>query len=385
MSDNEEPEFKRKKKKDGEGFEDKSTPHADDPGLFAWMMGIFQEGERADFFVAHQVFGRSNQHVGSVILQKQIKKDTSITSEYLVSLSNEFLEALQNETDACRRTVSFSITAHHLKATAEHIAKRTITLSPKKLHLRPEEEEGDDDSISLNGNDLLRKRVETVLQDGRFYAEHVTSSLGGMVQLMLEQLRDKDTMIKQLFDANMQLARQKNDAENNALDRELIREDKKLAIEGKRKVLNLVAGLLPDVARKFTNGVVDIPGGRAPEAMAIETVMESLTPAERSHVFGDWTDEGVRVHAGKLTEAQVRIIIGVLKEQLKAEHIDRLVDGPDAITKEQFMEIASSADPDKFIPLLKIIKDRKEHLAANPAAATEGKPIPPPTTAAKEA
>lgn len=355
-------------KRKPEPVEDKSTPKPDDPAFFAWMLGHFQEDERAECITATQVFGRHHKTVGNIVLRREVRSK-EITPEYIVALSNEFLDAMQNETNAMRRTCSFTVTAHNFKKGAEPFATRTVTMEPTKVHFRNGEGEGEDDEegISPNGGDLLRKRAETLFQDGRFWGEHVTTTLGGMMQMMSEQLREKDKMIKDLFDANMALARAANEAQNNALDRELVREDKKFAIEAKRKGMNLLAGLLPDIARKVAG--VNVPGGRTSESMAVESVMDALSTSERLTVFGDWTDDGVRTKPGILTEAQVRILVGVLKEEVKADVLDQLIFGPAQITYDQFGKISSAIDVDKLLPLVSILKDRKEKLEAQAAQA----------------
>ena len=193
--------------------------------------------------------------------------------------------------------------------------------------------------------------------------------------MFIEQTREDKRMIKELFDANMQLARQKNEADNNALDRELVREEKKLLIEVKRRGVNLLAGLLPDFFHKVTNGV-----GRSRESLAVEQTLDALSAEDRVIVFGEWTDDGVRTKPGILSEQQVLLIRAILRDQVDPAQIERLLEGPDQIVPEQYIRISERVELEKFTPLIILLKERKAR-SQNGSAAPKPKiqkDVPPP-------
>ena len=65
-----------------------------------------------------------------------------------------------------------------------------------------------------------------------------------------------------------------------------------------------------------------------------------------------------------LTEAQVRVIVGVLNGKVPVTDLDRLVkDGsPDQMTEDQYKKIlvALKGDMDKVVPFVKILQDRRK-------------------------
>lgn len=370
----------KRKKKDlekDEILEDKSTPTILDEGFVKWAERCFNDDEQANTFVVTQLLGRTGKAEGSCLRSRPVghlKVAGGVKREALIAICNELIEEMQDEANQMRQPRRFVVVAHS-SVKGNEFARKTIECIPKssivKLGDRPLTGEGEDGEVDLLGGDLLRKRSETVLQDGRFYAELVAQVMGGQLQLTLEQNREKDRMIKELFDANMALARQANEAENNKLDRDLIRAEREVALSFKRKGISLLAGILPDFLKKVTNGTVNVPSGQTAESLALDAIMDEkdggLTGEQKYKIFGNWTDAGECLTPGILTEKQVRIIVGVWREGAPVTEIDRLItDGsPEQLTMDQYGKIMGilKEDADKLLPLVNILQSHKEALS----------------------
>lgn len=391
MSDEEVRHSKHKgKHRDEPPVTDKSTPEIINEGLFRWAESCFRGDEQANDFVVHQLLGRSGKVEGELVRRrsvKHLKEGSGVKREELVIVCNELMEEMQDEADQMHQPRRFVVVATNaLKGVA--FARKTIECEPKRLLMRGLGGGGggdDADDIDPLGGDILRKRAETVLSDGRFYAEVLMTTVGGITKVLVEQLKGKDAQINELFQANMTLARANNEAENNKLDRDLVREEKQFILGAKRKGVAMLAGLLPDFLKKATAGAVDLPGGHTPESMAIEAIMDEknggLTGEERHKIFGDWTDAGECLDRGILLESQVRIIIGILNEKVPVTELDRLITegSPEQFTQEQYMRImaALGGDLDKLMPLVKILQDRKAALDKTAVVATTTSTTPP--------
>ena len=89
-------------------------------------------------------------------------------------------------------------------------------------------------------------------------------------------------------------------------------------------------------------------------------MIESLSTEERTTIIGNW-ENGQQISSGILTEAQVRVLGGVQNGESE-EILDRLIDGPDAVTGEQIKAIMSTCG-EKILPLLGLVQERREKFA----------------------
>ncbi len=375
---------KKKDKDKPEIPEDKSTPSILDEGLVKWAERCFQGDEQANEFIVTQLLGRTGKAEGNCLRRRPVghlKAEGGVKRELLIAVCNELIEEMQDEADQMRQPRRFVVVARSPVKGAE-FARKTIECLPRsgivKIDGRSSTRDGDDDDIDPLGGDIIRKRAEVVLQDGRFYAELVAQVLGGSLKLEIDRNQEKDRMIKELFDANMALARQNNEALNNKVERDMILAEHELKLTVKRKGVALIAGLLPDFLKKVTGGAVNVPGGRTAESMAIEAVMDEkaggLSSEEKHKIFGDWTDAGERLAPGILDEKQVRILVDILNDKAPVDDLDRLItDGSDdQLTTTQYANImaALGGDIDKLAPVLKILKDRKAAIDKRAAASS---------------
>ncbi len=373
------------KKRDDEPVEDKSTPAHLDAKLFRWAEACFAGDEQATHFHVIQLLGRAGSEEGKSLGKfhvAHLKTESGLDREGMTALCNSIVEEMQDEADAMRQPRRFVVQAHNAKK-GGFFSYKIITREPQlgivKAGVRSSlNEDGEPDPL---GGDIVRKRAETVLQDGRFYAELVAQVLGGSLKLEIDRNQQKDQMIAQLFEANMALARQNNEALNNKVERDMLLEEHKFKLSIKQKGFGLLAGMLPDFLKKVTNGAVNVPGGRTAESMAIESIMDDktggLTSEQKHHIFGDWTDAGECLSSGILTEKQVRIIVDILNERVPVDALDHLIsDGcEEQLTVVQYGQIMTvlKEDADKLLPLVNILKGRKEALDKKLAAQNAGK------------
>lgn len=374
---------REEKKKDAGPAEDKSTPEHLDEKFFRWAEGTFRGEEQPTRFYVIQLLGRSGNEEGKSLGAfpvGHLKTENGVDREALGSLCNSIIEEMQDEADAMRQPRRFIVQAHNAKK-GGYFCYKIITREPQLgiVTARARAGLGEDGEPDALGGDIMRKRAETVLQDGRFYAELVAQVLGGSLKLEIDRNQQKDQMIAQLFEANMALARQNNEALNNKVERDMLLEEHKFKLSMKQKGFGLLAGMLPDFLKKVTGGKVDVPGGRTAESMAMESIMDEktggLTSEQKHHIFGDWTDTGERISPGILTEGQVRIIVDILNERVPVDTLDKLItDGSEEqLTVVQYGQIMDvlKEDADKLVPLVNILKGRKEALDKKKLAANK--------------
>lgn len=365
------PSRGKKGKKDV--IEDKSTPEPIDERFTRWAERCFEGEERATLFIVHQLLGRTLTKEGDLVCKRSVTHlwgDAGVKRQELVALTNEIIEEMQDEADQMRLPRRFVVAAYN-SVKAGVFRRKTIEREPKRLLAKAfgRDADGEDEGDPMGG-DLLRRRAETVLQDGRFYAEHVTTSLGGIITILSQQLKGKDDQINQLFASNMAYADAVNKLKDNEVERQMRLAEHELILTAKKKGISLIAGLLPDFLKKVTNGAVDLPGGRTPESMTIETVLDEkgggLSVEEKQKIFGNWTDSGERLSPGILSESQVLILVGVLNEKVPVDDLDRLITegSPDQLTVQQYTEVMGvlGGSIDKLMPLVKILQDRKATL-----------------------
>lgn len=372
----------KKGKKTEERAPDKSTPIVLDEGFIRWITHLFRDDERADVLFVKQLLGRDGKHEGAVIKTHPFRTGKAPTREEIVALSNELLEEMKNEADNHRKPRMFAVVAVNPKRGGE-FARRTITVEPSRLKAQHEHEEYDEDNpLYGHGGDRLLKRVETVLADGRWHSEQQAQTFGGFAQLLTDENKELRGMVKDLMTSWIDMAKQKNEADNNHLDRELAREKAKFDLEIRRQgVTTLTNWLLPEAARVGKSLMTSTPAPasvptqappaeRAPESIMLQKVIDGLPNEAKDHLFGKWTDNGIRLEPGILSESQVRILAGVCKQELHPDWLNQLLQGHNQITTAQGAAIMSQPYFEQIKPLLKEMQERKAKLESSQQATT---------------
>lgn len=370
-------------KKNGKGKEppapDKSTPGPEDPAMVSWIARLFRDDECVTKLIIKQLLGRDGKMEGSVIHTVLFPMGGKCPPhEWLVSRSNEIVEAMQNEADSHRKPRMFVIEAINVKAGVGCIANRAKTVEPKKLKLGAngigagsgDGEYDEDDPLHAHGGDRLLRRTDQILADGRWHSEQQSATFGGFAQILTDENKELRGMVKDLMGGWMAMAKAKNEAENNHLDRELARKKAEFELSIKQQGANLLTGwLIPkagEIATQVlenkktepTNGETREHGAGAktqvaaqghPSIASLNHVMASLTNEEKLKIFGAWTEEGTLIQPGILTETQVRIIVGVYREHLNPNMLASLTAGQaNQVTTEQQMAIAGAVPMEKL-------------------------------------
>lgn len=382
MSDTEDEDRKRKKGKEKEKEPDKSRPDPHDSGLTIWIDRLFLGDERADSLKVLRVFGKREVDP-SPVATHLFKLGEKPSKTDIVSASNELWEAMQNDANATRTAMLFEVCAFNSNKGAGAYEVRRVRIEPVKVFVEGwngGDGEGDDGEIP-GFNDHFRKRAVDAWKHAEGYVDKAISTLGGIVHVQAKQLEDRDRMIRDLLNENQQARQQANEAQNNALDRELVREEKKFWLETKRYGRDMLGNFLLPEAMKIGKKMLGDGKDETPsssgngktqmtsEAEAIARTIAGMTPEDRSKVFGDWTDDGVCKKTGILTEDQVRILIGVMNGE-DPVHLDKLVSGDYGITDDQGFRIVGSVGMAKIQPIVDIVQKRREKPAnAFPPAA----------------
>jgi len=354
---------------------DQSTTTILNQSLLQWTEELWggedSPKEKVEEITVSRLTGRNKTQVGDPILRLSwdVEKPRPSRTE-TVRTANKMQRRMQEITDNLRKEATFLVEALN-DARGGRFDSTVVTAVPKLgLIRRGGGLDGEDDVIDPLGGDILRERTRTVLEDGRFYAELTGELVRGTVKELRDEARESKRMVSELFAANMALARQNNEAQNNKAEREFALEERRLMLSMKQKGFGLLAGMLPDFLKKVTDGKVDVPGGRTAESMAMEAIMDEktggLTSDQKHLIFGDWTDNGERLAPGILSAGQVQILVGILNEKVPVETLDRLItEGSDEqLTVTQYSQIMEvlKEDADKLVPLVNILKSRKADL-----------------------
>lgn len=353
---------------------DKSTPDPADPGLVGWILDLFRGSERADSLVVTKLWGRGGQERDGVPTKKyQFALDKRPTREECVAISNELIEAMQNESNATGISLLFEVTAHnHKKGPGAFESRRlrfapVLSLSTAGRRLGIPGDSDDYDGLPST-EEIYRKRHVDGFEDARYATDTALNSLGGLVHVLVKLNEDNSKKINQVLDANISLMKANVDLRRSEMDDKIRWSNHEFGMKLRERGLNLVAGLLPGVVEKMTNH--KLPGGRTAASLTIESVVDSLSDDEKVLVLGRWSDAGQCTTAGILTESQVRILGGVQNGEAE-DLLDQLLEGQaNAVTGDQVKAIAARVDMNKLLPLLGLVQERKEKLTARNNGAT---------------
>lgn len=342
---------------------DRSTPDPADVGLVEWISNLFRGNERADTLVVTRLWGRGGQERdGTPTMKYHFPADKQPTQEDCVIVTNALVSAMRNDADATGISLLFEVTAHNLKRGPGAFESRRLRFEPTTRLVDGKRKlsgsaDGDYDGLPATDEIYRRRHVDgfTAVRDGN---EQVLNSLGGLVHVLVRMNENSSKKIDDLLGININQAKTIIDIQSKVVDDKIRWSNHEFGMRLRERGLNLVAGLLPGVVEKMTNH--KMPGGRSAASLQIESVIESLSTEERTTIIGNW-ENGQQISSGILTEAQVRVLGGVQNGESE-EILDRLIDGPDAVTGEQIKAIMSTCG-EKILPLLGLVQERREKFA----------------------
>jgi hypothetical protein len=134
---------------------------------------------------------------------------------------------------------------------------------------------------------------------------------------------------------------------------------------------------LPVIVNKMA-GKTLMPTKESPESIALGAFFKSVTPAQSDAAFGRYEKDPPhkQISPGVFNFEQAQILFEVSRGGMPATELEKLIDGPLAITMEQTAAAQTVFAIDQLMPLVGIImglkeKKEKEKAAATPQDATQ--------------
>lgn len=389
MSDDKDRKGKDKDRDKRTNEDDKSTPDPINSVVTSWFERLFRGQEQPTVVFSTRLGGRKHDQLLDEIKRYPFRQGDEPSKEDIVRVSNEFMMVMQAEADTLEQPRFYRLQAQN------PVKGGDFDSWPVRCDPRPGRgalvragDSGDSDGDGIDdatGGDVLRKRAGDALADVRFHTEINMQTSAGLLTTVVELLKDFRDETRELRADYRAQAKQLNEAQNSALDREIIRKKEQFKLDAQMRGVDALAALFPGWARKMIAGdssssaAVTTPSigtqeKSVPAAEAIKSVVDKLTRAEEIAIFGMWKDNQC-TQSGVLTASQVQILAAVMNENAPEEALDRLFRGPDRVTEAQYVALSRIVDLDKFGPLIVLLKQRQEKVGVAvppPAPKTEG-------------
>jgi len=358
---------------------------AEDEALSLWLgqQWVRESPERIELW---QMFGRKR---GEMIHHEDFKLGEKLDVEQANKLANDLLASAQNDCDSATKESKYQLAIIDRNRKSQPLVRGIGPLQPKRAYaITKAGADDDDEDESLN-----LRYAKTTLDECRWDKQRHDRVMDGMLLLQNSLIQDLRRDRAELMASNMAIFQQLQDAQDRALDRELIREREKfkrtLWEDGLRTVRNILPGFMNNGASNGTapnpppsngngNGHSTAPVkdyGASPERALVDNF---LYDCEKTKIdialFGDWDDQDgklVQIKPGIFSAEQFYILVGVRNGRFPAEALDELM--PDsgqknAITEEQVKKAGEAGVTEgigmAIIQLVDLRKRAKEEAAA---------------------
>lgn len=339
----------------------------EDAELALWLNRLWARNEPPSRIEVWQMFGRNKAVRGEMIHHEDFKHGEKLDIEQATKLSNEIIEAAQNDCDSTRREAWYQIAVidHHRKSNP--LVRRLGPLQPKRAYAiakAGDETEEDDDQGDIKATNL--KYVQEGLAQARWDKQRYDRVMGEMLILQDSIIKQQQSQIDRMFDKQMTFFEKLQEAEDRRLDRDVVRAKEQFKIEmwqdGMRTARNLLPGLfaakrdesrsaLPDEGQHdggngnngSSNGSAAKQYGPSEERALVDNFLTDVERDEKLSValFGDFEErEGklALVKPGIFSIKQYSILLKVRDGMLPPGALDQMMPDsgePLAITQEQ--------------------------------------------------
>jgi hypothetical protein len=397
------------KDKDDKRTETSGPVVSENDAFTDWLFRLWQKNEPPERIEVWQVFGRNKIEEGEMIFHDDFRPGEKLNIEDVNRVSNNCLEACQNDTDAlsARKEMFYKLKVIDKNRKATPLVRRLGPFTCKRARaLATRDEHGtdlDDEDTPMDIRSLDLARIKESNEMSRYNFNRYDKNMGEILLFMGGIAADLRQQNSQLFQQNMLLMEKTQELQDRALDRELVRAKEQWKLDmmqdGIRTARNLAPRIFSEMGRSRsererkkkeaaeangngTNGtqkkdVVDAEVkdyGPSPERTLVDNL---LTDCEKTNgkdgvklsvlLFGDWeeVDGGMRcVKEGIFTKKQFWILIGIQSGRLPVTELDKLMPDSgddDSISMEQLVSAQESGVTQGIITALSELMDmRKE-------------------------
>lgn len=344
---------------------------AEDDELTLWLNRLWARNEPPERIEVWQMFGRNKATRGEMIHHEDFKFGTKLNVEQANKLANEIMEAAQNDCDAVKRSSSYQIAVIDRNRRASPLTRRLGPLQPRRQYLaKPGEDDGEEDEDSpADGRALALKYVQENFTQVRWDKNRndrvLGEALGLLVGLITDMRQENSTLRGQLM-ANFTSMQE---AQDRALDRELVREKEKFRMSLLKDGMRTARNLLPGLFAGTGGGGGDEGGGggggpsgaqqqmaagprnfgSSPERTLVDNFLSDIEDDDELMIklFGDYEQVDPSTNGGEplkqlkpgiFTLNQFKVLVSVRKGNLSADALDALMPNSGhalAITQEQ--------------------------------------------------
>lgn len=357
----------------------------EDKALTLFLNRLWERGEPPERIELYQMFGRNSAQRGERIFVEHLKPNEKLNIENVTKLSNDIIEAAQNDVDSMPRpprggmAYQIAIINKHNSA-ASPLCRRLGPLVPKRAYALARPGDGDDDDLddedARDIKSLELAHIKESFDQVRWNQARYDKVMGELFMVssdIASELRQHNAL---LFNQNMEMSKQLIELQDHALDRELVREREKFKLDMYRDGLRTARNMLPGIfgganganGASGTNGAansepkktlsaaveqqdpVAATYGSSPERTLVDNFLSDVEKDEPLNValFGDFEEKDngfAQVKPGIFALKQYALLLKVRDGVISPDELDVLMPNsgdPLAITQEQ-IELAMKA------------------------------------------
>lgn len=291
---------------------------------------------------------------GHTVKTKDYRPNQKLKPEEIVELGNSLIVLAQTHCDGVGKPGRYGILIWDDTADAKARAVFVLNLHHNPIDRSKEQggtvgdprgsldfdDEDDDYDERRSGPRVFTDRFKVFAKNEYRFTQLNLTSIGDVMEVMKEGWQSALATIEKLTDTNSRMSAQLEEARSHAHQREMDLEWTKLKVESVRDGKRMLLGAVPLAISRLTSSST-IPSGKTPESMAIEEFLNGLKDDQISALFGDCDDSGKQTKEGIFTVAQLKILTGIAKCELRPDAMNELFEGPHAIGQDQLARAQS--------------------------------------------
>lgn len=341
------------------------------PELFEFIERLFEgNDQKPERIELRQAYGQGARQYGTTIIHKEFRANApKPTREQMVTMSNEFLNAAQQNCDALGKKHHYAIVARHFAKSDGYYAAYLVSMVPKQrpgdheAYLNGEEDEGatGDEKRRNALLDYSLAHLKEGNENRRWEQDQFSTAIGNLFERYESIIEKSFARIEHLESRYLDFFKASEEALSKKQERELAAEREKFKMAMMQSGFEFLKQMAPVAVNQLT-GKQTIPTEKTAESIAVHSFLEGLTEQQGVGLFGEIRD-GMPA-GGIFTPAQAAIFFAVAACKAPPSELDRLLDGGDhAIESEQLMKAQTVVSAQQFMPLVALVMNRKKRLA----------------------
>jgi hypothetical protein len=330
----------------------------EDAELTIWLNRLWARKEPPERLEVYQAFGRNRNNRGEMIHHEDFSAGQEMDIERVTKMSNEIIEACQNDADSARRQSYYQLAIIDRNRRSSPLIRRIGPIHTKRAYLTVAGEDGEEDEDDVpNAKNLQLEYIREGLSQARWDKNRYDKVMGEMLLLQDNIIRNQQTHIDRMFNNMMAFQDKMLEAQDRALDRELIREKEKFKLGLYKEGIRTARNLLPNIfaAREEESRQLNGNGAAAsnghsngtasngesskpkqqhpvsPESTLVDNFLNDIEEEGEdlcSKLFGEYEEKNGKIEwtkQGIFTPQQFAILVGVRQRQLPASALDPLM------------------------------------------------------------